>query len=146
MCFDFGEGGFDPNEFNWEELIPKEIRGLRQSIFPGIIAGLQQGPQAPQFPMNAPWDPNFGAGMNMYRGMGGLSQDYQPWQPPMMFDPSWLPQWPDFPNYMEPRDKEKKGGGGGGNGGGGDGKQIRKDQLKRRKTGSSKEPDPDDWE
>ena len=83
----------------WNELIGEEQKGLREMLFPGIAGGLQQGPQSPQFPVNAPWDQNFGAGMNMFRGLGDLPQNYTPQQMPIFFDPSWNPTWPGFGDY-----------------------------------------------
>ena len=87
-------------EIPWKEIISPEQKALRGALFPGIMGGLAQGPQTPQFPINAPWDPNFAAGTNMFRAMGGMSPDYQPQQMPMMFNPEWQPQWPQFGPYM----------------------------------------------
>jgi hypothetical protein len=83
----------------WDEINTPEHKALREMLFPGIEAGLKQGPQTPKFPINAPWDPNFAAGMNMYRQMGGMSPNYQPQQMPMMFNPDWQPKWPGFGEY-----------------------------------------------
>ena len=75
-----------------------------KSLFSFIGGGINQGPQAPQFPVNAPNDPNFAMGMNMFREMGGQAPNYQPYQAPQYFDPSWLPQWPNFPGGNTPHD------------------------------------------
>ena len=91
--------GCEGKAIPWNELISPEQKGLREMLFPGISEGLQEGPQAPTFPVNAPWDPSFGAGMNMFRGMGGLPQNYTPHQMPIFFDPSWNPKWPGFGDY-----------------------------------------------
>ena len=97
----------------WNELIGEEQKGLREMLFPGIAGGLQQGPQSPQFPVNAPWDQNFGAGMNMFRGLGDLPQNYTPQQMPIFFDRSWNPTWPGFEDYSSSEiwDGIKRGGG-----------------------------------
>ena len=97
----------------WNELISEEQKGLREMLFPGIAGGLQQGPQSPQFPVNAPWDKNFGAGMNMFRGMGDLPQNYTPQQMPIFFDPSWNPTWPGFEDYSSSEIWDGTKGGGG---------------------------------
>ena len=92
--------GCEGKEIPWEEINTPEHKALRKALFPGIMGGFEQGPQTPQFPINAPWDPNFAAGMNMYRQMGGMSPNYQPQQMPMMFNPEWQPQWPQMGPYM----------------------------------------------
>lgn len=75
------------------------MEALQKALFPGIISLLQGGPQAPGFQINAPNDPNMAAGMNMFREMGGMQPNYTPWQAPQFFDPSWMPNWGNFPGY-----------------------------------------------
>ena len=96
---------------DWSEINTVENKGLRRSLYPGVVGGLQEGAQTPQFPINAPWDTNYAAGMNMYRDMGGMTKDYQPQQMFMMFNPEWQPKWPTFPDYSpteySPEDQTK---------------------------------------
>ena len=92
----------------WDEINTPQQKALRNSVFPGVVGGLQEGPQTPPFPINAPWDKNFAAGANMYRKMGGMSPDYQPQQMPVMFNPDWQPKWPEFPDYKVGLSQEEK--------------------------------------
>ena len=100
-------------EVDFKELKSPEMEALQKALFPGIISLLQGGPQAPGFQINAPNDPNMAAGMNMFREMGGMQPNYTPWQAPQFFDPSWMPNWGNFPGYG--------GGGSGGSSGSGSG-------------------------
>ena len=86
-------------EVDFKELKSPEMEALQKALFPGIISLLQGGPQAPGFQINAPNDPNMAAGMNMFREMGGMQPNYTPWQAPQFFDPSWMPNWGNFPGY-----------------------------------------------
>ena len=88
-------------EIDFKELKSPEMEALQKALFPGIISMLQQGPQMPptDMPINAPNDPNFAMGMNMFREMGGQSPNYTPYQAPQYWNPAWTPNWGNFPDY-----------------------------------------------
>ncbi len=73
---------FKGDEVDFEELIDPNMEKFRTSLFKFLDNSLAKGPQAPKFDVNAQNDPNFAAGMNMFRDMGGLSTDYKPQQAP----------------------------------------------------------------
>ena len=86
-------------EIDFKELKSPEMEALQKSLFPGIISMLQQGPQMPQFPINAPNDDAFGKGMNMFYEMAGMEPNYTPYQAPQYWNPAWTPNWGNFPGY-----------------------------------------------
>ena len=113
-------------EIDFKELKSPEMEALQKALFPGIISMLQQGPQMPptDMPINAPNDPNFAMGMNMFREMGGQSPNYTPYQAPQYWNPAWTPNWGNFPGYSA--DNSTFGGDYGTGGGGGGDKSGRK--------------------
>ncbi len=95
---------FKGEEIDFEEIIDPNVAKFRDSLFSFLGSGLGQGPSMPDpsMPINAPNDPNFALGMNMFREMGGQAPNYQPYQAPQNWNPQWNPQWPPFSGYGGP--------------------------------------------